>query len=73
MCIRDRDRDWLWEDWQDALAEREVDACRWTACFDCGVCPQLDTAIQIGPTGRTLLPVTVAPSQGPGADPGPSR
>ncbi len=67
------DRDWLWEDWQDALAEREVNDCRWTACFDCGVCPQLDTAIQIGPTGRTLLPVTVAPSQGPGADPGPSR
>jgi len=53
------DRDWLWEDWQDALKEVEVDDCRWTPCFDCGVCPQLDTHIQIGPTGRTLLPVTV--------------
>jgi radical SAM family uncharacterized protein len=52
------DRDWLWEDWQDALDEREVEDCRWTPCFDCGVCPQLDTSIQIGPTGRALLPLT---------------
>jgi radical SAM family uncharacterized protein len=52
------DREWLWEDWQDALDEVEVDDCRWTPCFDCGVCPQLDTTIQIGPTGRKLLPVT---------------
>jgi radical SAM family uncharacterized protein len=52
------DREWLWEDWQDALDEVEVDDCRWTPCFDCGVCPQLDTTIQIGPTGRKLLPLT---------------
>ena len=45
------DRDWLWQDWQDALDEVEVEDCRWTPCFDCGVCPQLDTAIQVGPTG----------------------
>jgi radical SAM family uncharacterized protein len=51
------DRDWLWEDWQDALDELEVDDCRWTPCFDCGVCPQLGTSIQIGPTGHSLLPV----------------
>jgi radical SAM family uncharacterized protein len=51
------DREWLWEDWQDALDETEVDDCRWTPCFDCGVCPQLDTTIQIGPTGRSLLPI----------------
>ena len=24
------DKDWLWEDWQDALDETEVDDCRWT-------------------------------------------
>ncbi|MFZ1116104.1 MAG: TIGR03960 family B12-binding radical SAM protein, partial [Propionibacteriaceae bacterium] len=24
------DREWLWEDWQDALDEVEVDDCRWT-------------------------------------------
>jgi radical SAM family uncharacterized protein len=52
------DRDWLWEDWQAALTEVEVDDCRWTPCFDCGVCPQLGTEIQVGPTGRTLLPLT---------------
>jgi radical SAM family uncharacterized protein len=54
------DREWLWEDWQDAVDEVEVDDCRWTPCFDCGVCPQLDTTIQIGPTGRKLLPLTPA-------------
>jgi radical SAM superfamily enzyme YgiQ (UPF0313 family) len=53
------DRDWLWEDWQDAVDEREVEDCRWTPCYDCGVCPQMDTEIQIGPTGRALLPLTV--------------
>jgi radical SAM family uncharacterized protein len=56
------DREWLWEDWQDALDEREVEDCRWTPCFDCGVCPQLDTSIQIGPTGRTLLPIAAVSS-----------
>jgi radical SAM family uncharacterized protein len=52
------DKDWLWQDWQDALAEYEQDDCRWTPCFDCGVCPSMDTEIQIGPTGRKLLPLT---------------
>jgi len=53
------DRDWLWEDWQDALGETEVEDCRWTPCFDCGVCPQMGTEIQVGPTGRKLLPLSV--------------
>jgi len=53
------DREWLWEDWQDALREVEVDDCRWTPCFDCGVCPQLQTEIQVGPTGKKLLPLSV--------------
>jgi hypothetical protein len=53
------DRDWLWEDWQDALTGEEVEDCRWTPCFDCGVCPQMGTEIQVGPTGQRLLPVTV--------------
>ena len=39
--------------------EVEVDDCRWTPCFDCGVCPQMGTEIQVGPTGKTLLPLTV--------------
>ena len=53
------DRDWLWEDWQDALDEVPVEDCRWTPCFDCGVCPQMGTDIQMGPTGLTLLPLPV--------------
>jgi radical SAM family uncharacterized protein len=53
------DKDWLWEDWQDALNDVEVEDCRWTPCFDCGVCPQLGTEIQVGPTGKTLLPLSV--------------
>ena len=52
------DKQWLWDDWQDALSEQELDDCRWTPCFDCGVCPSMDTEIQIGPTGRKLLPLT---------------
>ncbi|HEX3648215.1 MAG TPA: TIGR03960 family B12-binding radical SAM protein [Pseudonocardiaceae bacterium] len=52
------DKEWLWADWQDALAEQEQDDCRWTPCFDCGVCPTMGTDIQIGPTGRPLLPIT---------------
>ncbi|HEY1571514.1 MAG TPA: TIGR03960 family B12-binding radical SAM protein, partial [Pseudonocardiaceae bacterium] len=52
------DKEWLWADWQDALAEQEQDDCRWTPCFDCGVCPTMGTDIQIGPTGRSLLPIT---------------
>jgi len=53
------DRDWLWEDWQDAVNEVEVEDCRWTPCFDCGVCPEMGTEIQIGPTGQKLLPLSV--------------
>ena len=59
------DKDWLWADWEDALAvadgssDVEVDDCRWTPCYDCGVCPEMNTEIQIGPTGRQLLPLNV--------------
>jgi radical SAM family uncharacterized protein len=53
------DKDWLWQDWQDALGGVEVEDCRWSPCFDCGVCPQLDTHIQVGPTGARLLPLEV--------------
>ena len=53
------DKDWLWEDWQDSVSGAEVEDCRWTPCYDCGVCPQLDTQIQVGPTGATMLPLEV--------------
>jgi radical SAM family uncharacterized protein len=52
------DRQWLWDDWQDSLDEQELDDCRWTPCFDCGVCPTMGTAIEVGPTGRKLLPLS---------------
>ncbi|GAA1692710.1 TIGR03960 family B12-binding radical SAM protein [Nonomuraea maheshkhaliensis] len=53
------DREWLWQDWQEAVSGGEVEDCRWTPCYDCGVCPTMGTEIQIGPTGRKLLPLTV--------------
>ncbi|MCR4513130.1 TIGR03960 family B12-binding radical SAM protein [Aeromicrobium sp. 50.2.37] len=55
------DKEWLWEDWQDALDPDalEIEDCRWTPCYDCGVCPQMGTDIQIGPTGQKLLPLSV--------------
>jgi radical SAM family uncharacterized protein len=54
------DREWLWQDWQESIdpaGAAEVDDCRWTPCYDCGVCPQMGTEIQIGPTGVKLLPI----------------
>ncbi|HEX4161727.1 MAG TPA: TIGR03960 family B12-binding radical SAM protein [Acidimicrobiales bacterium] len=56
VCHRDRDehealpwdhisaglhRDFLWGDWQDALASVAVEDCRWTPCYDCGACTGL--------------------------------
>src|SRR5271165_5737518 len=65
------DRDWLWQDWQDSIAAGgagEVDDCRWTPCYECGVCPAMGTEIQtspMGPPGSRQLPLV---SAGPGAD-----
>ncbi len=33
--------DFLWDDWQAALAQSGVEDCRWTPCYDCGVCTGL--------------------------------
>ena len=54
------EKEWLWADWLEALTAVEVDDCRWSPCFDCGVCPGMGTEIQIGPTGKTLLPLSPA-------------
>ncbi len=59
------DSEWLWDDWQDALAEVGVEDCRWTPCFDCGVCDQMDTEIQVGPTGVVTLPMPTLPARNP--------
>ena len=34
-------RDFLWGDWQDALARVTVEDCRWTPCYDCGACTEV--------------------------------
>jgi len=57
------DKEWLWDDWQDALSEVEVDDCRWVPCFDCGVCDHMGTEIQVGPTNAVMLPMPVIPSR----------
>jgi radical SAM superfamily enzyme YgiQ (UPF0313 family) len=31
-------KDFLWQDFQDALAEVGLPDCRWTPCYDCGAC-----------------------------------
>jgi radical SAM family uncharacterized protein len=31
-------KEFLWDDWQAALREHGVPDCRWTPCYDCGVC-----------------------------------
>jgi radical SAM family uncharacterized protein len=56
------DRDWLWDDWQDALVEASVSDCRWAGCSDCGVCPELGVRLELGPSGRPLLPLLPAPT-----------
>ncbi len=56
-------RDFLWQDWQDALEARAVTDCRWTPCYDCGAC-----------TGAGIEHVVASPvppaggSQGTGQD-----
>jgi radical SAM family uncharacterized protein len=56
-------RDFLWDDWQEALAGAGVEDCRWTPCYDCGAC-----------TGFGLEHVVASPvppaggSQGTGQD-----
>ena len=55
--------DFLWQDWQAALAGSGVEDCRWTPCYDCGVC-----------TGYGLEHIVASPvppaggSQGTGQD-----
>ena len=64
------ERDWLWQDWLAAIdpdGAAEVEDCRWTPCFECGACSALGTETQVGPTGRRLLPISVA---GPAATDG---
>ncbi|RIK09021.1 MAG: B12-binding domain-containing radical SAM protein [Acidobacteria bacterium] len=43
--------DWLWNDWQSAIAEAITEDCRWSDCYDCGVCMEFGVENVIG-SGR---------------------
>ncbi len=51
------EKGWLWEDWQDARTAVQLDDCRWSPCYDCGVCPGLDLVHDTGYQPGALLPV----------------
>jgi radical SAM family uncharacterized protein len=51
------EKGWLWEDWQDARIAVQLDDCRWSPCYDCGVCPGLDLVHDTGYQPGALLPV----------------
>ena len=61
-------KDFLWQDWRDALAEVGLPDCRWTPCYDCGAC-----------TGYSLEHIVASAtppaggSQGTGQDLSPGR
>jgi len=56
------EKSWLWDDWQEAIAERELDDCRWIPCYDCGVCPGLELQHDTGfDDGRKPLPIVASP------------
>jgi radical SAM family uncharacterized protein len=52
-------RDFLWQDYQDALSKRGLEDCRWTPCYDCGAC-----------TGYGLEHVVAAPTPPAGGSQG---
>jgi radical SAM family uncharacterized protein len=56
-------RDFLWQDWLDALAEHGLPDCRWTPCYDCGAC----TGFSIEHVLASALP-PAGGSQGTGQD-----
>ncbi len=53
------DRNWLWQDYRDALQGATVPDCRWDDCNDCGVCPEFGVDNEIGPSGAVLVPLSV--------------
>ena len=56
-------RDFLWQDWQDALAQHGLEDCRWTPCYDCGAC----TGLGVEHVVASALP-PAGGSQGTGQD-----
>ncbi|MEM7341423.1 MAG: TIGR03960 family B12-binding radical SAM protein [Actinomycetota bacterium] len=75
-------KDFLWQDWQDALAEVGLEDCRWTPCYDCGACTGFGIEHVVASatppaggsqgTGQDLsvggaVPVTLMPRRAPAA------
>jgi radical SAM family uncharacterized protein len=58
------DKGWLWEDWQEARTAVQLDDCRWSPCYDCGVCPGLDLVHDTGYAPGALLPIVATPPAG---------
>jgi radical SAM family uncharacterized protein len=71
-------KDFLWQDWRDALAEVGLPDCRWTPCYDCGACTgygiEHRVASAVAPaggsqgTGQNLargaeIPITLLPAR----------
>lgn len=60
------EREWLWQEWQEALAGAagaEMPDCRWSACNDCGVCDDLGVDIEFGVGQPLLLPLPEVPGR----------
>ena len=81
-------RDFLWQDWQDALAEHGLEDCRWTPCYDCGACTGLGVehvvASPVPPAGGSqgtgqdlsaggVVPVALLPTRVPATVAGATR
>ena len=60
------EKGWLWEDWEDARKAVQLDDCRWSPCYDCGVCPGLDLVHDTGYQPGALLPVVPSAPAGLG-------
>lgn len=61
-------KDFLWQDWRDALDEVGLEDCRWTPCYDCGAC----TGYGIEHVVASATP-PAGGSQGTGQELGPDR
>ena len=55
-------KDFLWQDWRDALEELGLEDCRWTPCYDCGAC-----------TGYGIEHVVASATPPAGGEPGDRR
>jgi radical SAM family uncharacterized protein len=59
-------KDFLWQDWRDALDQLGLEDCRWTPCYDCGAC----TGYGVEHVVASATP-PAGGSQGTGPDVGP--